>query len=168
MLSHPRQVRSRSSFSRSIIRDINKTLPKKSTKTESNNKKVKDFTGAKKVAKAIKVIKKTTSCNNKELVKCDSNKVELKNSIKNVKTKNEFKNILRKEIDTDALEDHIIEDTKVKSELLDNRKRKADEDIKTFLSIMPAFKKSKRGVSYYQQDISNTGKSDDVPKVKFI
>ncbi|XP_026819306.1 AT-rich interactive domain-containing protein 4B-like [Rhopalosiphum maidis] len=165
MLSHPRKVRSRSSFSRSIIRDIDKTLHKKSVKIESNNKKVKDFTRAKKVAKAIKVIKNNTSCNNKQLVKCDSNIVKLKNPIKNVKTKNELENILRKEIDTDTLEDHIIEDTKVKSELLGTRKRKADEvQIKTFLSIMPAFKKSKRGVSYYQQDVSNTGKSDDVPK----
>uniref|UniRef100_A0A2S2NDH2 AT-rich interactive domain-containing protein 4A n=1 Tax=Schizaphis graminum TaxID=13262 RepID=A0A2S2NDH2_SCHGA len=161
MLNHPKKVRPRFSFSRKIVRDINKTLPEKSAKTKSDNKKLKDFTGAKKVAKAIKNNK---SYNNKQLVKCDSNILKLKN----VKTKNELANILKKEIDTEKLDDQIIENTEVKSEdtdIPDIRKRKADEvQIKTFLSIMPAFKKSKRGVSYYQQDISITGKPDDVPK----
>jgi hypothetical protein len=150
MLSHIRNIRSRSSLSHSIIRDIDKSLSKKSAKTESNNTKVKDSTGAKKVANPIKVIKNKTSFNNNQLVKCDSIVVEMKN-------------IVRKKIDTDTLDDQIIEDTKVKSsvkELLGMRKNNSDkEQIKTFLSIMPAFKKSKREVSYYQQDISNTLKS---------
>lgn len=43
-----------------------------------------------------------------------------------------------------------------------------EEQTKSFINIMTVFKKSNRGLSYYQQDISSTEKSDEVPKVKFV
>lgn len=43
-----------------------------------------------------------------------------------------------------------------------------EEQTKPFINIITVLKKSNRGLSYYQQDISSTEKSDEVPKVKFI
>jgi len=43
-----------------------------------------------------------------------------------------------------------------------------EEQTKSFINIITVFKMSNRGLSYYQQDISSTGKFDEVPKVKFV
>lgn len=130
MLSHPRKRKTRSSFSRSILRDIDKMLPStssttdknKSVKNETNNKKNRVSTSAKKVVKAIKVEEKLRKSNEETSKKVDiSNSIslnkqsvnqdigEIKDSVKNFKIKNE--------IDTDTLnDDQIIEDEEMKKE----------------------------------------------------
>lgn len=69
MLNHPRGVRSRNRFSRSIIRDIDKALPSTSTAEKNKNQKqeAKDKTESAKDNEAIKdpVINKKTAKNSK-------------------------------------------------------------------------------------------------------
>ncbi|XP_060868369.1 AT-rich interactive domain-containing protein 4B-like isoform X3 [Metopolophium dirhodum] len=145
MLSHPRGVRSRSRFSRSIIRDVDKALPSSSSvadknkcaKNELNDKKNKDSAVTKKTAKAIKAEEKLLKNNeetskkgekkkedianstsrNKQSVKWDPEITETKDPVRNSKTKKEMKDILKKEIkkeiDSDTVDDNpIIEEKK--------------------------------------------------------
>lgn len=127
MLSSPRKGKTRSSFSRSILRDIDKILPStssdknKSVKNGTNNKTNSVFTSAKKVVKAIKVEEKLQKMNEQISKKVDiSNSIslnkqsvnqaigEIKDTVKNFEIKNE--------IDTDTLNDEQIIEEEVKKE----------------------------------------------------
>ncbi|XP_025203332.1 AT-rich interactive domain-containing protein 4A-like [Melanaphis sacchari] len=179
MLNHKRKARSRNSFSRSIIRDIDKALPSTSSiidksnsaKNKLNNKKKKDSTGTKEVVKTIKVeeicqksngeTSKKDEISNKILhkkksVTWDPNIIEIKNSVKNFKIKKELK-----EIDTDILDDvQIVEDKTVEKEkiaiiksenieLLNTSESKADEVQTKTFLNITVFKNSKRGGLYF-------------------
>lgn len=127
MLSSPRKGKTRSSFSRSILRNIDKILPStssdknKSVKNGTNNKTNSVFTSAKKVVKAIKVEEKLQKMNEQISKKVDiSNSIslnkqsvnqaigEIKDTVKNFEIKNE--------IDTDTLNDEQIIEEEVKKE----------------------------------------------------
>jgi len=226
MLSHPRGVRSRSRFSRSLIRDVDKALPStssatdknKCSKNELNNKKDKDSAADKKIAKDIKAEAKllmnneetskkgdkkkedipNSTSRNKQSVKWDPDLTEKKDPVRNSKTKKEIKAILKKEINSDTV-DQIIEDKKIEKKIFTRnsfgksvqkttKKKKVEkvksantglsgmrkirafnEKIKTFVIGMIPLKKSKRGTSNNQQDASNKRKLvEEVPKVKFV
>ncbi|KAL4135552.1 hypothetical protein QTP88_007156 [Uroleucon formosanum] len=138
MLSHPRGVRSRSRFSRSIIRDVDKALPSTSSvtdknkcaKNELNDKKNKDSAVTKKTAKAIKAEEKliknieetskkgdkkkediaNSISRNKQSVKWDPEITETKDPVRNSKTKKEMKEILKKEIKKEIDSDTVDDD----------------------------------------------------------
>jgi len=125
MLSPPRKGKTRSSFSRNILRDIDKILPSTSSdknkpvKNKTNNKKSRVSTSAKTVVKAIKVEENHRKSNeeiskninniislNKQSVNQDIR--EIKDSVKNFK--------IKIEIDTDTLNDDQIIEEEVKKE----------------------------------------------------
>lgn len=227
MLNRPRGERSRSCFSRSIIRDVDKALPSTATdkikciNNELNDKKNEKSAVIKKTAKAVKAEEKRVKNNeetskkvdkkkkdiaittsvNKLTVKCDPEITETKNQVGSSKTKKETEGILKKEIkkeiDSEAVDDdQIIEDKEMKQKIysfgkswpkiIKNEKvvkenantglpgmrktRGIKEQIKTVVKeIIPPFKKSKKRVSYTQQDTSNNGKLDDeISKVTFV
>ncbi|KAL4154109.1 hypothetical protein QTP88_001942 [Uroleucon formosanum] len=148
MLSHLRRERSHNlqsnRFSRSIVRNVNKTLPNTSSttdeikfaKNELNDKKNENSVVIKKTA--IKVEEKLIKYNeetskkgdkkkenianrtsyNKLLVKWDPEITKTKDPVRNSKTIKEMKKILKKEIDSDAVDDdHIIEDKKLEKKI---------------------------------------------------
>ncbi|XP_060843777.1 AT-rich interactive domain-containing protein 4A-like isoform X3 [Rhopalosiphum padi] len=150
MLSHPRGVRSRSRFSRSIIRDVDKALPSTSTtdknkslKNESNDKKSKDSSGTKKTAKTIKAEEKLLKNNEemskkgdkkkddntnstsrtKQSVKWDPDIIETKDPVKNsTKTKKEMKEILKKEIKKEIDSDTLDDDQIIEDKKVEKKK----------------------------------------------
>ncbi|XP_016663267.1 AT-rich interactive domain-containing protein 4B-like isoform X2 [Acyrthosiphon pisum] len=126
MMSHPIGERSRSRFSRSIIRNVYKALPStscatdkiKCAKNELNDKKNYNSDVIKKTAKAIKAEEKRVKNNEETSKKGDKKKEDIANSIsrnrpsvkrnpeitetkdpvRNSKTKKELEEILKKEI----------------------------------------------------------------------
>lgn len=150
MLSHPRGVRSRSRFSRSIIRDVDKALPStssltdknKSSKNESNDKKSKDSPGTKKTVKTIKAEEKLLKNNeeiskkgdkkkddttnstsrNKPSVKWDTDITEAKDPVKNSKTKKETKEMLKKEIKKEIDSDTLDNDQIIEDKKVEKKK----------------------------------------------
>ncbi|XP_025196742.1 AT-rich interactive domain-containing protein 4B-like isoform X3 [Melanaphis sacchari] len=173
MLSHPRGVRSRSRFSRSIIRDVDKALPGTSSitdknkilKNEPNDKKTKDSTGTKKTAKNIKaeekliknneeVTKKSdkkkdditnTTSRSKQSVKWDLDIVETKDTVKNSKAKKEMKDILKKEIKKE-----IDSDTQDDDQIIEDKK----------------VEKKKYTRNLFGKSVRKTTKKEKVVKVK--
>jgi len=135
MLSHPRGVRSRSRFSRSLIRDVDKALPSTSSatdknkcaKNEFNDKKNKDPAVVKNTVKAIKAEAKLLKNNEESSKRGDKKKEDIPNStsrnklsvkwapdltetkdpVKNSKTKKEIKEILKKEVKKEINSDTI-------------------------------------------------------------
>ncbi|XP_022168878.1 AT-rich interactive domain-containing protein 4B-like isoform X2 [Myzus persicae] len=149
MLSHPRGVRSRSRFSRSIIRDVDKALPSSSSatdknkcsKNELNDKKNKDSAVTKKTAKAIKAEEKLLKNNeetskkgdkkkediastsrNKQSVKWGPEIIETKDPVKNSKTKKEMKEILKKEIKKEIDSDTVDDDQMIEDKKVEKKK----------------------------------------------
>lgn len=150
MLSHPRGVRSRSRFSRSIIRDVDKALPStssatdknKCTKNELNDKKNKDSAVTKKTAKALKAEEKLLKNNvetskkvdkkkdditnsasrNKLSVKWDPDIIETKDPVRNSKTKKEIKQILKKDIKKEIDSDTVDDDQIIEDKKVEKKK----------------------------------------------
>ncbi|KAE9524346.1 hypothetical protein AGLY_015385 [Aphis glycines] len=173
MLSHPRGVRSRSRFSRSIIRDVDKALPStssltdknKSLKNESNDKKSKDSPGTKKTVKTIKAEEKllknneeiskkgdkkkdditNTTSRNKPSVKWDTDIIEAKDPVKNSKTKKETKEMLKKEIKKE-----IDSDTLDDNQIIEDKKAE----------------KKKYTRNLFGKSVRKTTKKEKVAKVK--
>ncbi|XP_060859936.1 AT-rich interactive domain-containing protein 4B-like [Metopolophium dirhodum] len=149
MLSHPRGVRSRSRFSRSLIRDVDKALPSTSSatdknkcaKNEFNDKKNKDSAVVKKTAKAIKAEAKLLKNNeetskksdkkkedisnstsrNKLSVKWDPDLTETKDPVRNSKTKKEIKEILKKEVKKEKNSDTVDDDQIIKDKKIEKK-----------------------------------------------
>jgi len=148
MLNPPRSSRSR--FSRSIIRDVDKTLPSTSSvadknkcaKNELNDKKTKDSAVTKKTAKAIKAEEKLLKNNeetskkgekkkedianstsrNKQSVKWDPDITETKDPVRNSKTKKEMKEILKKEIKKE-IDSDTVDDNQIIEEKKGEKKK---------------------------------------------
>jgi len=150
MLSHPRGVRSRSRFSRSLIRDVDKAIPstssavdkKKSAKNELRDKKNMDFDVSKKTAlKAItaeenllnkneetskkgdkkkEVIVNRTS-RNKPSVKWDPDLTKTKDTAGNSETKREITEIINTELDSGTANKNIVAEDKIEEKKIFTR-----------------------------------------------
>lgn len=173
MSSYPRGVRSRSRFSRSIIRDVDKALPSTSSltdknrtsKNESNDKKSKDSPGTKKTVKTIKTEEKLLKNNeeisktgdkkkdditnstsrNKPSVKWETDIIEAKDPVKNSKTKKETKEMLKKEIKKEIDSDVLDDD-----QIIDDKKAE----------------KKKYTRNLFGKSVRKTAKKEKVVKVK--
>ncbi|KAE9534067.1 hypothetical protein AGLY_008803 [Aphis glycines] len=184
MLSPPRKGKTRSSFSRSILRNIDKILPSTSSdknkyvKNKTNNKKNRVSTSAKNVVKAIKVEEKLRKSNedisknisnstslNKQSVNLDIRKI--KDSVKNFKIKIEIDTLNDDQIIEEVKKEKIAKVNPTNTRLLGMKTNTTDEEqTKSFINIITVFKMSNRGFSYYQQNISSTGKFDETTEKK--
>jgi len=149
MMSHPREERSHSRFSRSIIRDVDKELPSTSSatdkikyaKNELNNKKNENSAVIKKTAKVIKTEEKRIKNNEESSKKGDKKKKDIVNSIpcnilsvkwdpeitetkdpvRNSKTIKEMEEILKNEIKKEVNSKAVNDDQIIKNKKLEKK-----------------------------------------------
>lgn len=175
MLSHPRGVRSRSRFSRNIIRDIDKSLPstssttdknkQSSTKQESNEKKdkaeivkendtFKDLVTIKKITKGSKSDDKSNKINHESTKKGEKKKDNISSNISRSKSV---------KWDPDILDS---KDPKTKKELKEILKKESDVkdcDIENNAKKEP---KKKNTRNLFGKNARKTPKKEKVVKVK--
>lgn len=197
MLSHPKGFRSRSRFSRSIIRDIDKsTLNTLSTTVEKNKSPplVKENENLDQLKKSVKVLKNDekvicTKNNDNLSKKADSNimarsrpSVKLKSDIletEDVKIKKEtiteqkVKKTVRNTFGKSVQKNIKIEKIpKVKPpdnfQPVVKKMKKMKSQLKNFIKVITPFKKSKNSSSI--NELNNKFKPDDeeIPKVIFL
>jgi len=179
MLSQPRSVRSRNSrFSRSIIRDIDKTQPITNKNGQSVSKQDDTKDSVKKSLKNTTKPEEKLSCkindkkkdqitnntyNNKSSVKCDQENLETTDS-----------KIKKDDVEAKQIENLPINDKEKKKIYTKNlfgksKKIKAiKKRIKNFVKIVTPFKKTKKNACNPQQEILNKKPDVDVPKVNLI
>lgn len=175
MLSHPRGVRSRSRFSRNIIRDIDKSLPSTSSATDKNKQSSAKQESNKKEDKAETVkendtfkdpgtIKKTTKGSKSD---DKSNKTNTESTKKGEKKKDDTSsNTSRNKSvkwDPDILDS---KDHKTKKELKESLKKDLDvkdADIENSAKKEP---KKKNARNFFGKNAKKTPKKEKIVKVK--
>lgn len=175
MLSHPRGVRSRSRFSRSIIRDIDKALPSSSTST--TNEKKQETNGKKDTVvfkdPPITTKKTTKSSKSDKLISFENNH---DNSKKNDKKKdyvlsnNTFRNKPTVKWSNDILEiKDTSKDSKLKKESKETLKKEVVEtEQDNIIDVIEVEKieKKKYTRNLFGKSIRKTTKKEKIDKVK--
>lgn len=175
MLSHPRGVRSRSRFSRSIIRDIDKALPSSSTSAISEKKQESNWKKDNVVFKdpPITAKKSTKSSKSDKPIPIENNDENLKKNDKKkdfILSNNTFRNkpTVKWSNDTPEVKD-TSKDSKTKKELKETLKKEVTEteqEIITDGTEVEKIEKKKYTRNLFGKSIRKTTKREKIEKVK--
>lgn len=167
MLSNPRNIKSRSRFSRNIIRDIDKALPnssytsteknKQSLKQESNDKKDKTETVNNDNVKDSGIVKKTTKTDDKN--SCKNNEESSKKSEKKKNTNSNSSLRNRTSVKSDAKTKKELKETKIEDNIVD--KLCVDEN-----STDKKVEKKKYARNLFGKSMKKPTKKEKIVKVK--